>query len=141
MPALEFLRIGLQEAVADVFALSTHSLSNIIIEFEADVAHVESYAMCHHLSHPSPEGRARLIGHDNDVAMGFSGEDIVEFLVSLRYVDRWERRSGEWRIKHRRLVLNWSRVQKYSGILSGGLYDSLTLRAVRGRADPVYLRD
>lgn len=141
MPATQFLAIGLKDAVADVFALSSHSLSNIVMDFDGDVAHVESYALCYHHSHPTAEGRAKLIGAENDAAFGFSGDDIVEFELFLRYVDRWERRTGEWRIKHRRLVLNWSRLRKSTGISTGGLYDTLTVRAVRGAGDPAYFRD
>lgn len=36
----------------------------------------------------------------------------VDYLVnrSLRYVDRWERRDGEWRVFHRLIIENWNRI-------------------------------
>lgn len=38
--------------------------------------------------------------------------NMVPHLISrsIRYVDRWERRDGEWRIFHRQLIENWNRV-------------------------------
>src|SRR5215475_5568501 len=37
----------------------------------------------------------------------------VPYLInrSLRYIDRWEKRGGEWRIFHRTVVENWNRVE------------------------------
>jgi len=36
----------------------------------------------------------------------------VAYLInrSIRYIDRWEKRDGEWRIFHRLVVENWNRV-------------------------------
>jgi len=33
----------------------------------------------------------------------------------LRYLDRWERRHGEWRIVHRKVVKDWTRLESVGG--------------------------
>lgn len=138
MPAREFLALGMKATVEDIFAATTHSLSNIIIEIEGEVAHTESYATCYHLSYPTEAGRVALIGSEHNARLGFTDDDVVEFVLSLRYIDRFEKRAGEWRIARRSLVLNWSQVQKWPGITHGGLYETFRLRSIRGPKDPVY---
>ncbi len=55
-----------------------------------DVAHVETYGMSFHR-------------HGN-------GELRLNLVTGFRFVDRFERRSGEWRIAHRTSVTEWSRI-------------------------------
>lgn len=138
MSAKDFLALGMKATVEDIFAVTTHSLSNIIIEIDGETAQTESYATCYHLSYPNEAGRVALIGTEHNARLGFSGDDVVEFVLSLRYIDRFEKRAGEWRIARRSLVLNWSQVQKWTGITDGGLYDTFRLRSIRGPGDPVY---
>jgi hypothetical protein len=71
---------------------STHAVANVLIELDAenaDVARSESYSLAY-LRRTDESGAEWL-----DV---FSG----------RYVDRFERRNGVWRIAHRVVVHDWS---------------------------------
>jgi hypothetical protein len=66
-----------------------HVIANQLIEIVGDVARCESYCISFH-RHGAQEP-----------------EDMV---IGLRYVDRIERRQGEWRIAHRVCAMEWSRV-------------------------------
>ena len=69
----------------DVLTLpSQHHITNILIQLDGDKAAVESYYLALHA--------------------GLEG--VIP--VGGRYLDRFERRNGEWRIAHRRVVIDWS---------------------------------
>jgi hypothetical protein len=61
-----------------------HVLSNVRFEIDGDVAFGESY-----------------------VVMRSATADAAHTSAFARYVDRFERRDGEWRIAYRRLVHEW----------------------------------
>lgn len=63
----------------------THHLSNIAITVDGDRAGSECYVIMH----------ARTVAADG------TAHDTTSY---GRYVDRWERRDGEWRIAHRRYL-------------------------------------
>lgn len=69
---------------------SNHLIGNILIEQHGDSAAVESYF------------RTIVGGHDVKGAA-------QETLLAGRYVDRFERRSGQWRIAARTVVYDWIR--------------------------------
>ncbi len=56
-----------------------------------------------------------------------------------RYIDRYEKRSGEWRILHRTCVSDWSRTAQTSNDLRNNPDQSLVGK--RGQDDLVYQRD
>ncbi len=70
--------------------MTQHFLGNTHIELEGDVAHVETYCQAFHRFPTS----------------GSASED--DFVLGARYIDRFERRDGEWRIARRKLVVDWS---------------------------------
>ena len=86
-----------------------------MIEVAGDVAYCESYAMASH--------RSEREGVEYDLVVG------------VRYVDRFERREGVWKIAHRKAVQDWNRIDPVAEsipiVLNAGL---------RTRQDPVYLR-
>jgi hypothetical protein len=66
-----------------------HTFGNALVELDGDAAAVESYFLaCHRFEH---EGAA------------------WDWMVGGRYVDRFERRDGVWRIAHRTAVYDWAR--------------------------------
>lgn len=76
-------------------ARGVHVLSNILIDLRGDVAGVESYF--HALQADRDEqGQPR------------------ETMLLGRYVDRFEKRQGEWRIAQRTVVYDWIRQQPMS---------------------------
>lgn len=69
------------------FRSTMHWLSNIRIDLRGDIAAAQSYVVASHL----------LVEEDGETVEIFAG----------RYLDRFERREGEWRIAARRVVLDW----------------------------------
>jgi len=83
---------------------SMHAVSNILIEFAGpDLALVETYVRTTQ-RYPA-EARQAL----DQLAGGRAGEGegAMDLLTCSRYVDRFERRGGEWKIAARTLVADW----------------------------------
>jgi len=88
-----------------------HTLANILIEIEGDVAKVESYVRAYH--------RIRFdrapFHREGDMASGVTKERVEslsaprDLIQGGRYLDRMEKRDNEWRIARRRLVTDWIR--------------------------------
>lgn len=99
------------------FAGTMHVVANHLVELEGDVAYSETYGNAHHWGQPAEDPS-------------------LNFVSGFRYVDRLERRGGEWRITERHAVREWTRaipaetVRPKEGEGPG---------AGRDRTDPVYL--
>jgi hypothetical protein len=101
-----------------------HQLGPVSIELAGEVAYVETYFTALHRFGPVPPPGGQP--HEDR----FSGG---------RYVDRFERREGEWRIAARHGVSEWMR---YEAASDRGFYDGpASQRGRRDREDPVYRRD
>lgn len=74
-------------ALGETYELTRHSLGNTLIAFSGDTARCESSVTAAHL----------LKGAEQ------------EMLFYGRYLDRLERRNGQWKILHRQVVMDWSR--------------------------------
>jgi hypothetical protein len=73
---------------------TTHSITNVLIELEGDLARSEAQV------------HATLIR---------KGSDPVEVdVVGARYLDRFSRRAGTWRIEHRTVVLDWQKTEVWA---------------------------
>ena len=70
---------------------TTHLIANVSIALAGTTAHVESYTLARH----------KLRRDGRLVLETFAG----------RYVDRFEKRAGAWRISHRQVVHDWSKVE------------------------------
>lgn len=94
--------------------ISLHCLSNVSIRIAGDVAECESYFQNRHVS------------FDDDAEVTRDGLG--------RYIDRMERRNGEWRIARRVVLLEWSHIERSKRDL-GARSDR---RSFRSKADPSY---
>lgn len=86
---------------------SSHQVSNILIEFAApDLALVETYIRT--LQRYPADAKASLA----QLSGGQAGKPGVgiDLLSSSRYVDRFDRRNGEWRIARRTLIQDWKQL-------------------------------
>jgi ketosteroid isomerase-like protein len=83
-----------------------HILSNCRFELDGDLAYGESY-----------------------LCTVMTGDDGGQLLSFGRYVDRFERRDGEWRIAHRQVIIDVPRA---------GMDTSPFVRGYRDRRDPSY---
>jgi hypothetical protein len=102
--------------VLSYFESTMHFIGNQLIELDGDVAHTESYCVAYHRR-----------GADD-------GEDPYDLVTALRYVDRLERRGGDWKIADRVCVFDWSRRDP---IVGEWAMDS-AVRGQRGAGDPVW---
>jgi hypothetical protein len=66
-----------------------HLVGNILVRVEGDRAVAESYELARHKS-------------------PLNGE-MVDLILAMRTLDRFECRDGQWRIAHRRKVVDWAR--------------------------------
>jgi SnoaL-like domain len=100
------------------FERTAHFLGNVRIDVDLDrgVARSETYAVAFHRYTDAD-------GHPTDMWAG------------LRYVDRFERRRGVWRIETRVCAYEWRRTDRVDG--DGGFADTY-VRGVRAPDDVVY---
>lgn len=95
-----------------------HFLGNMLIDIDGANSTAETYCRAWH-EVDSPEGPQ-------------------EMEVGGRYLDRLERRGDEWRLAHRRYVLDWSRNGPSTAQWDGPLYGTLTRHGQRMPHDPFY---
>ena len=86
-PVEEFIP-RMMEVLRTSYKTSSWRLSNHLVEFEGEVARSEAYIISYH--------RVERDGKDYD------------WLWSGRYVDRFERRAGVWKIANRLLIHDWN---------------------------------
>jgi ketosteroid isomerase-like protein len=85
-----------------------HSISNSIFEIQGDIAYGETYF------------QTRRPDADGELSMSTG-----------RYVDKYERRGGEWRIAYRRCIMDYARK---------GANQKEFVQGSRDRSDPSYER-
>ena len=66
-----------------------HHVGNVLIQLDGDRAYGESYFIAHH-------------------TVAQEGGDDIFTLAAGRYLDRFERRNGEWKISHRHAAYDWN---------------------------------
>jgi ketosteroid isomerase-like protein len=96
---------------------TTHRISNVIIEVDGEIAFSEAYFVAFH--------RFAKEGKDYDV------------LVGGRYLDRFERRNGIWKIAHRQVVFDWNRKDLSTEEWGSGFMIGDFLLGQRAPDDPV----
>jgi hypothetical protein len=83
------------------FTATQHRISNVHAELiDDDTARVETYVLAFHVQDSD----------DGPLLHTFNG----------RYIDRFERRGGDWRIARRTLRNDWSKVEPLGAPMSGG---------------------
>lgn len=102
-----------------------HHLGNISIAVRGDEADAESYfSAFHRIGVEAPEA--------------FSGAEGKDVFIGGRYIDRFERRNGEWKIINRTGIHDWRRDEAAA---DSGFFDlPKDERGRRDHTDPVYGR-
>ncbi len=95
-----------------------HFLGNMIVDIDCDRAEAETYCRAYH----------EVEGPDGRIVMEVGG----------RYLDRLEKRGGEWRIASRRYVMDWNTNAPSTAVWNAGLYATLARRGARWPEDPLY---
>lgn len=83
------------------WTVTQHFMGNMLIEVDGERARAETYAVAYHR-------REDAEGNGKDDVMG------------IRYVDRFERRDGAWKIAHRVVATEWRRVDAVKGARGRG---------------------
>jgi hypothetical protein len=135
--AHENMEATTREFADKVLAATHHMFGNILIDLLGDHALVESYCVAHHRTFPNRESNERSLGKEWTDAQD-KPDGVSELLIGFRYLDRFEKRNGEWRAAHRRFVFDWSHAAPYSGLDQGGLWDGTPYRGARHPSDQVY---
>jgi hypothetical protein len=90
---------GLVECLAQrhrSISFSSHAVSNVLVEFvSAELALAESYVRVTQRRPIDPDQRSEAGGHDSQISD-----------VHCRYLDRFTKVNGRWRIAHRTLVID-----------------------------------
>jgi SnoaL-like domain len=94
-----------------------HVIGQCLIEVDGDTAVGESYFVAHHTV-PGPEG------------------DVFS-IAAGRYLDRFERRGGVWKISHRHAVYDWNSSAASSDTFKRHEPGAMAFGA-RGTGDPSY---
>ncbi len=100
--------------------LSQHLITNPLIDLDGDRAQSETYVTAYHRLPPKGEG-----------------EPDRDFVVGARWIDRFERREGTWRIGHRRVVWEWSTATPVGRQWN---FNENYRKGRRDKQDPVYDR-
>jgi ketosteroid isomerase-like protein len=101
------------------YVTTSHHLTTQSIEVQGNVAYVETYAVVVQERH--------------------IGGDVLQLIANSRYVDRFERRDGDWRIAHRIVVTDSARTDTVAPWQGTSPISSMT-RGTRDRTDPVFRR-
>lgn len=104
---------GVAAMIRDHLKSCFHSIGNEYFEVDGDRAVGETYVIAHMLS----------------------GDGREETLTGGRYLDRFEKRDGVWKISYRRFVQDWNRAQPAT-METGGMYEDLRTRGGYAPDDP-----
>lgn len=118
--------IGFAIDLLNAIGATHHHLSSPHVRLEGDTAHVESYFVAYH-----------RIPEVTSLAGVFAGVGVPQDLfIGGRYVDRFERRGGVWKIASRIGVHDW---QRLTPAADAGFHDlPVDQRGAFGRADPAW---
>lgn len=102
-------------ALKDSYELTRHVLSNNLVDLQPGRARSETYVNADHL----------LAGAAQEMCFGG------------RYLDLLEKRDGQWRILHRRVVIDWARTRELEDLRDSEAFSAMA-RGGHGTADPLY---
>lgn len=84
--------ISMVEDFMPRWTATMHFMGNILVEVEGETARAETYAVAYHRRE-------------------FSDREGKDDVFGIRYVDRFEKRNGQWLIAHRVVATEWRRVE------------------------------
>ncbi len=140
-PSAEFIpaMFGENGRVRKMFAMTSHYMMNLLIDWRGRHAITETYAVAYHRLAKGREAIEKAIGTTRFAELGGDADREYQFILGLRYADRFEKRGGVWKIARKKLILEWSSVAPYAGLPDGeGVHSYARLRGQRGAADESY---
>lgn len=112
VPLSEFLS-GLDRIKAAT-RQAQHLVGNVLIDLQGDKANVESYEIARHVTK--------------------MGDDWKDMVLASRYLDKFSRRNGVWKIDFRMKMMDWARVHEGAD----AVFDGAPLKAQRNTDDLSY---
>lgn len=96
-------------SVATAFETTQHCVMNMLIDIDGDSATGETYFQAYHrfAARPAEAGAA---SPESGGAVEWPDSN-SEMILGGRYLDRFERRDGVWKIAYRKMVCDWCRTQ------------------------------
>ena len=127
-------------AIQASFEVTMHAITNVHMDIAGDVACTECYVIAYHKFRGDRDKAELIFGSRYVEQFDWSETGLLpqQFFFGGRYIDRFERRGGEWRIFKRTVVMDWNDTRPSGEILDQGLFAALTLRGQRGALDPVF---
>jgi hypothetical protein len=86
----EFVELGRQ--ILGMYTVTWHNTGNQLVEVKGDAAWAEHYTISSHRIAADDKGPER------------------DWIAHGRYIDRFERRGGEWKIARRKMVVDYTRL-------------------------------
>lgn len=125
-PSMQFCEFAFD--VLSELEMTQHLLGNVLIELDGDTAYAESYFVAYHRVAAETAATGSFAAHQPGV-----DEDVF---IAGRYIDRFERRDGVWKIARRVGVQDWCRWEKADG--RGWPGTALGPVGLRDRLDRLY---
>jgi hypothetical protein len=115
--------------------MAMHFVGNVLIDVRGDTAYSESYCVAYLTLKPT-DGVLSVGG----VEIGQATASKYHRALGLRYLDKLERRNGEWRIVHRVCLDDWHQIEPIHEPPPGSAHGRWGMRSTD---DPLYafLRD
>ncbi len=132
--AAEFAEFIVRE-IQNWFEVTMHGLMNVHIEIKGDAAYAETYLFAYHKVRADKAESIFGSRYMRMFDLTRLDADNHHFYFGGRYIDRLERRGGEWRIAKRQVVMDWNDNKPSGEILDQGMFATLEPRGVRGSAD------
>lgn len=135
--AAEFAEFIIRE-IQNWFEVTMHAVMNVHMEIKGDYAASEAYLFAYHKVRA--DKAESIFGARYMQMFENHGLDANHhhFYYGGRYLDRLERRNGEWRILRRQVIMDWNDNKPSGEILDQGMFATLRPRGTRGPEDPVF---
>ena len=114
-PAVAFAT-AIGELLDETSVRVAHTVTNHWVDIDGDNAVGESYVVAF---------------------QGTKGDSPQDVMTGVRYIDRYERRDGEWKIGHRTFVMDWTTSADSKDLMGLGMFEDM-VKGERGKGDPVY---
>jgi SnoaL-like domain len=126
--------------IADLTSYGFHSTTQSIIDVDGDVAAAETIYIAYHRIFPGWDSIKTYFGETYANAARAAGtlEREHENSCGGRYIDRFEKRNGDWKIAHRRITNEWNCNGVTTHLHDEGEMAHFNLPGARDKSDPVY---
>lgn len=103
-------------AVLPLFTATQHGILQSLIDVEGDIAFGETYFQVYHrfsdTGGEDPDANAFRLATAEDFNEELDWpEGDTEVILAGRYLDRFEKRNGVWKIAYRKMICDWCRTQ------------------------------